>query len=69
MKTKGFSKEICQICNLLDTNVETLYKDLSLYLSAGASDQISNPNNDDEKRDREKVIEFLRDCSQEGLTG
>lgn len=69
MKTKGFSKEICQICNLLDSNVEILYKDLSLYLSAGASDQITNSNNDDEKKDRGQVIEFLRDCSQDGITG
>lgn len=68
MKTKGFSEEICKICNLLDTNVETLYKDLSLYLSAGISEQISKKNCDDEKKDREHVIEFLRDCSQDGIS-
>lgn len=69
MKTKGFSQEICKICDLLDSNVETLYKDLSLYLSAGKSEQIqTNKSNDDEKMDREKVIEFLRDCSQDGIT-
>lgn len=69
MKTKGFSQAICQIGDLLDSNVETLYKDLSLYLSAGKSEHIpTNKSGDDEKLDREKVIEFLRDCSREGIT-
>lgn len=68
MKTKGFSPEICQICNVLDTNIETLYKELNLYLSAGIGDQMSNKSDDDEKKDHEKVIEFLRDCSRDGVS-
>lgn len=69
MKVKGFSEEICSVCELFDSSIGVLYKDLSLYLSSGVTEPKSNQIDDDESKDREKAIQFLRDCSHEHVTG
>ena len=64
MKTKGFSTDICNVCNVFDQNLEALFKDLQLYLTTTGGEFAEIKN----KGDQEKVIEFLRECTKDGLT-
>lgn len=69
MKVKGYCKEICDVCDLFDSNVAVLYKDLGLYFSAITLEPLTNATKSAEDNDdHEGVIMYLRECSQNYVT-
>lgn len=68
MKTKGYSIEICNICNELDKSVESIYKDLSLYVSSAATESIELKEDPNIRKQQTGLVEFLRNCSQNGVS-
>lgn len=69
MKTKGFSRDICNICRTLDANAEAIYNDLVLYLNA--TDDYGLTLKQDKAMgpaERQQIVTFLSVCSQDGIT-
>lgn len=68
MKTKGYTVELCKICNELDKSVESIYNDLSLYVSSTAVESIELRDDSDVRKEQFHLVEFLRNCSQNGIS-
>lgn len=69
MKTKGFTSDICGVCSNLDKSVELIYNDLDLYINGMTTETVHKRDNDLNamKLEQEKIVEFLRICSQDGV--
>lgn len=68
MKAMGFTAEICQVCSLIDKNVETLYNDLHLYLSTIENEYVMKKENETMRRVQFEIQQYLRDCTQQSIT-
>lgn len=68
MKTKGYSIELCNICDDLDKSVESIYNDLSLYVSSSATEGIELKEDPSVRKEQTHLVEFLRNCSQNGIS-
>lgn len=68
MKSKGYSADICKICNELDKSVESIYNDLSLYVSSTTSESIELKEDPNVRKQQAALVEFLRSCSQNGVS-
>lgn len=68
MKTKGYSIDLCRICNELDKSVESIYNDLSLYVSSSSNESIDMRDDSYVRKEQTHLVEFLRDCSQNGVS-
>lgn len=68
MKAKGYNNIICQICSKLDESIELIYNDLNLYVSSTINDGIQFHDSSDIQKKQTNLVEFLRDCSQNGLS-
>lgn len=67
MKAKGYTNDICQICNKLDKNIESIYNDLSLYVSSTTVESIQLHDDPNTRKLNENLVEFLRNCGQSGI--
>lgn len=67
MKSKGYSIEICRICNELDRSVESIYNDLNLYVNSTSTENIALREDPSIRKEQAGLIEFLRSCSQNGV--
>ena len=68
MKTKGYSAELCTICNELDKSVGSIYDDLSLYVSSSSTESIELRDDPNVRKEQTDLVEFLRSCSQNGIS-
>ncbi|XP_031632663.1 conserved oligomeric Golgi complex subunit 1 [Contarinia nasturtii] len=68
MKTKGYSPELCTICNELDKSVESIYNDLRLYVSSLGVDSIELREDPIVRKEQSHLVEFLKSCSQNGIS-
>lgn len=67
MKSKGYSIEICRICNELDLSVESIYNDLSLYVNSTTTESIELREDPIIRKEQSNLIAFLKSCSQTGV--
>lgn len=67
MKTKGYTNDICQICDKLDKNIESIYNDLSLYVNSTNVETIQLHDDPNVRKMNASLVEFLRNCSQNGI--
>lgn len=67
MKFKGYSVEICRICNELDRSVESIYNDLSLYVNSTTTESIELREDPHVRKEQSNLIAFLKSCSQNGV--
>lgn len=67
MKSKGYSVEICRICNELDLSVESIYNDLSLYVNSTTTESIELREDPNIRKEQSNLIAFLKSCSQTGI--
>lgn len=68
MKTKGYSPELCTICNELDKSIGSIYDDLSLYVSSSSTESIELRDDPNVRKEQTDLVEFLRSCSQNGIS-
>lgn len=68
MKSKGYSVEICRICNELDKSVEIIYSDLSLYVNSTTTESYELREDPSIRKQQSNLVEFLRSCSQNGVS-
>lgn len=68
MKSKGYSVDMCKICNELDKSIESIYNDLSLYVSSTTSESIELKEDPNVRKQQTALVEFLRSCSQNGVS-
>lgn len=68
MKSKGFSPELCRICNELDKSVESIYNDLNLYVNSTTTESIELRDDPNVRKEQANLVEFLRSCSQNGVS-
>lgn len=67
MKFKGYSIDICRICNQLDQSVESIYNDLSLYVNSTTTESIELRDDPNVRKEQSSLITFLKSCSQNGV--
>lgn len=68
MKTKGFTSDICDVCNKFDEQIKSIYTDLSLYVNSTSNESIQLRDNPNVRKEHIVVVEFLRNCSQNAVT-
>lgn len=68
MKTKGYTIEICKICNEMDKSVESIYNDLNLYVNSSAAESIELIEDPVVRKEQIHLMEFLRSCSQNAIS-
>lgn len=68
MKSKGYSVEICRICNELDKSIESIYNDLSLYVNSTSTESIELREDPNIRKEQAGLVEFLRNCSRDGVS-
>lgn len=69
MKSKGFSRDICTICHMLDASAESIYNDLALYLNATDDYGIAHKHDKPiSPAEQQHIVMFLSVCSQDGIT-
>lgn len=68
MKSKGYTNDICQICNQLDKNIESIYNDLSLYVNSTNVEMMHLEDDPNVRKVNANLVEFLRNCSQNGVS-
>lgn len=67
MKAKGYTNDICQICDKLDTSIELIYNDLSAYVNAANVENIQLHDDPNVRKLNASLVEFLRNCSHNGI--
>lgn len=66
MKSKGYTKAIISVCQSLDTNLQTIFNDLNLYLNPDAME--IKKNDQSNTSDHAEIIHFLQESSREGVS-
>lgn len=68
MKAKGYTNAICQLCDQLDNSIESIYNDLSLYVNSANVEMMHLEDDPNVRKVNANLVEFLRNCSQTGVS-
>lgn len=63
MKVKGYSPEIINVINLMDSSLKILNDDLKLYL-----ENLENGIEMNDGKEHIEIVKFLKDSSREGIS-
>lgn len=66
MKSKGFTTNILNICQTLDTNLKTLFEDLTLFVNGTGIE--SKRHEVFGSAEQDEIVTFLRSASQQGVS-